>query len=172
MKVLDVGCGDGESALDMGITEHDYVGIDIEPNNIRKIEEKGLQGEVVNVDQGLPFRDKTFDKVQCKAVIEHVEDPLFVIKECRRVTKKHGTILVIVPSDVSYDVWGDYTHMRAFRKDALRNLLEDGGWANITIQARHPIDSFGHMMKSILRIVSPTTPYGYPRAWAAHAYKG
>lgn len=169
-RLLDVGCGDGSTAIDRGWPQQfDYLGLDVDEEKLTAARTQGLNVQNHNADTGLDFPDGEFDRVVCKAVLEHVEQPLRVTKECRRVLEPGGRLLVIVPSDRSYDVWGDYTHLRAFRKDALRDLLEDAGFDTLDIQPYHPLDSVGMAVKSATRILAPWTPYGYPRAWKATA---
>lgn len=168
-SLLDVGCGDGSFAIEQGWPDqYDYSGIDIDPDCVAHAREQGLdvsQGDV----EGLAYPDNSQDIVIAKAVLEHVDDPLTAARECRRVLKPGGTFRVIVPSDRSYDVWGDYTHKRAFRKDALRDLLDDAGFVVRLIEPRMGWHSPGATAKSIGRILAPWTPYGYPRAWDARA---
>src|SRR5438270_4712381 len=70
MKVLDLGCGDGTTALPAAVTGADVVGVDIASNLVeaanRRAQELGLancrfqEGDASNLEQ-LP--DKTFDLV-------------------------------------------------------------------------------------------------------------
>lgn len=171
-RLLDVGCGDGTAAIRFGWPDkYDYIGLDVDDEKLTSAKTRGLDARKHNVDTGLDFPDNGFDKVVCKAILEHVEKPLTVTKECQRVVKPGGDIFVIVPSDRSYDLWGDYTHRRGFRKDALSDLLEDAGFRVVNISPRHPWRPLGAGLKSLGRILAPWTPYGYPRAWEATARK-
>lgn len=171
-RLLDVGCGDGSTAVSRGWpTQYDYTGLDVDDDALIAAQTRGLDARKHDVTTGLDFSDGEFDRVVCKAILEHVPDPLAVAKECWRVLKPGGELLVIVPSDRSYDVWGDYTHLRGFRKDALRDLLTDAGFERIDISPRTGWDSPGAFLKSAARILAPWTPYGFPRAWSATAQK-
>lgn len=169
-RLLDVGCGDGSYAIDQGWpVKHDYTGVDVDPDRVARAQQRGLdvtQGDIV---EGLDYPEDSQDIVVAKAVLEHVEEPLTAARECRRVLKPDGTFRVIVPSDRSFDVWGDYTHLRAFRRDALRDLLEDAGFEVEMIEPRMGWTSLGMVAKSVARILAPWTPYGFPRAWDATA---
>lgn len=60
--------------------------------------DKKIKFMVADIDEGLPFADKSFAVVTCLAVLEHVFDPLFVFKEIVRVAKPGGLIIVEVPN--------------------------------------------------------------------------
>lgn len=173
-RLLDIGCGDGSTAIDeMWPDDYEYRGIDVDPNKVDAARRRNLTVDNHDIMDGIDEADCSIDVVVAKAVLEHVEDPLFAVQECHRVLRPSGEFWAIVPSDRSYDIWGDYTHKRAFRRDALVDLLTDGGFDPdlIRIQPRMGWESFGAAVKSILRIASPITPYGYPRAWSAVARK-
>jgi len=171
-RLLDVGCGDGSTAIDRGWpSKYDYTGVDIDADRLASARTRGLDVRNHDVTQGLDYETGAFDRVVCKAILEHVEDPLALAQECRRVLKPGGLLTVVVPSDRSYDVWGDYTHRRAFRRDAIQDLLTDADFHRIQISPRTGWDSPGAFLKSIVRIAAPWTPYGFPRAWHATARK-
>ena len=45
----------------------------------------------------IPFGDNHFDLVLCNHVLEHVEDDILALKEIRRVLKKNGFGIVMIP---------------------------------------------------------------------------
>lgn len=172
-RILDVGCGTGQAALDMGLNQEfdEYVGLDIDAERVGQAQGRGLDARRVDVTEGLPFPANHFDRVVCKAVIEHLPEPTAVIRDCYRVLKQGGTLRVVVPSDRSFDVWGDHTHLRAYRRDALERQLKEGGFSQCKINPRMGWNSIGQAARSCYRILAPWTPYGYPRAWDATATK-
>ncbi|MHA1225146.1 MAG: class I SAM-dependent methyltransferase [Candidatus Hodarchaeales archaeon] len=78
---LDIGCGKNPRQGYIGIDKEDY-GQEI----IRDIEKECL-----------PFSDSTIDEIFCQHVLEHLDDPMFVIDEFWRVLKPHGKAWIIVP---------------------------------------------------------------------------
>jgi len=101
-KCLLITCGDNN-----GATNHhfrnlggDWTWADLEENNIEEMKQL-LQEEVIQVDkagQKLPFRDQEFDLLVSIDVHEHLEDPLPITKEYRRVIKEDGMVLVTTPN--------------------------------------------------------------------------
>lgn len=47
--------------------------------------------------QHLPFRDSSFSKIICKAVLEHIDDPEKGLSEIRRVLTRRGSVKIGLP---------------------------------------------------------------------------
>ena len=95
-SVLDLGCGDGLLFDLLGKKIEKGVGLDISPEAVRKATEKGFDARLHSFDNPLPFEDNTFDNVVLLDVLEHVYDPVPLLKEAARVSKKY--VIVGVPN--------------------------------------------------------------------------
>lgn len=98
-KFLDVGCGLG--FFIMGIKQNsnwEVYGVEFAAAAVDFARnELGLdvrRGELVDV--GYP--DAFFDYIQVHNVLEHVRDPMTLLKECRRILKPSGVINLRVPN--------------------------------------------------------------------------
>jgi SAM-dependent methyltransferase len=122
-KLLDVGCGTG------WLAEHfsDYTGIDGSSEAVAAAHAKGRLIVHGDVDQPLPFEDASFDGVVLKDLLEHVADPVAVVREVHRVLKPGGSVFASSP-DAQRWVWDDYTHRRPFTRKAFRLLFADQGF--------------------------------------------
>ena len=98
LKILDIGCGDGLSALFM---EQHYPnwhikGIDISEKSIQVATERKLTNAVFTVYDGsnIPFEDMEFDMVFMAGVLHHVSFCLHqnLLLEIYRVLKKNGKL--------------------------------------------------------------------------------
>lgn len=79
-SILDLGCDTRE--LNHFLRCHRYVGLDI----------SGSPDVVVDLNLGLPFRDRTFDMVIAFDVLEHLQDIHFVFDEMLRVSSKYVVV--------------------------------------------------------------------------------
>jgi SAM-dependent methyltransferase len=121
-RLLDVGCG---SAW-LGHHFEDYTGVDVSAEAVAAARARGREVIQADVEQPLPFADASFDGAVLKDVLEHVLDPVAVVKEVRRVLVPGGRVLASSP-DAQRWVWDDYTHRRPFTRKAFRLLFEDQG---------------------------------------------
>ncbi|CAJ0912895.1 11892_t:CDS:10 [Entrophospora sp. SA101] len=90
-KVLDVGCGAGTFLLEMGhdYPESEFLGIDISPMYPSEIKPSNVKFEQIDVLEGLPYDDSSFDFVVIRNMITafSIDDWDFCIQELIRVTK-------------------------------------------------------------------------------------
>jgi SAM-dependent methyltransferase len=123
-KLLDVGCGSA------WLAEHftEYTGVDNSPEAVKAATERGRAVLLADVDAALPFADREFGGAVLKDVLEHVEDPVAVVREVLRVVSPGGRVFASSP-DAQRWVWDDYTHRRPFTRKAFRLLFADQGWA-------------------------------------------
>lgn len=93
-KVLELGPGTGELLIELKKRGFDVHGVDINP-----ISKFDLNIKKWDINQGLPFKNNSFDVVVALEVIEHTFDPFFVMKEIARVLKHGGYAIISMPND-------------------------------------------------------------------------
>ena len=88
--MLDLACGDGE--LLQTLAQEKQVkgyGLDINPQNIQRCVENGVNVVEQNVDHGLGnFRDNSFDTVIMTQALQVLHHPHLVLDEMLRVGRK------------------------------------------------------------------------------------
>lgn len=113
--ILDVGCGLGGKLLfyaEQGAKQ--VVGVDLRPFSAISASQLTLEhkkySEIIRIavadGSELPFADGIFDVVISINVLEHVVDPLAVMKECRRVLRPGGYFYLHFPP--FYSPWGPH----------------------------------------------------------------
>ncbi len=126
MRALDIGCGMRQYSYFCKAGE--YVGIDV----------NGCVDVIASVSH-LPFRDESFDRLVMFDVLEHVRDVVLAIKECKRVLRPYGRILILTPNTLGfgvYDSFADPSHRHHFSWKGLRNILRSCGF---TIDSEVPL---------------------------------
>lgn len=100
-SVLDIGCGDG-FVLKKLLEKHRNIkvlGIDISPVAIEKAKQNGIDCQLLDITDRLPFEDNSFDSVLLLDVLEHMFEPEPVLREAVRVASKY--VYISVPNFVS-----------------------------------------------------------------------
>lgn len=101
MKLLEVGSGTGAIAREVSskIAPGTVVGVDSQPVQVEKARALALSQGIGNAEfrlgkaNVLEFPDGTFDLAYCRFLLEHVRDPVSVVKEMARTTKPGGTVV-------------------------------------------------------------------------------
>ena len=150
-EVLDVGCNDGtfsEIILKKSKAKK-LIGVDIDDRSVawankhrlpagRQARMNFLVGDAHN----LKFKSGSFAAVFCLEVLEHVADPLKALQEFKRVMKKGGYGVFLVPSDsllfrLIWFFWLNFyprgwvwreTHIQTYRKNYLPQICRRVGF--------------------------------------------
>ena len=141
----DIGCGNGKNMIYRKDC-HNY-GCDFSKELVKICIGRNLN--VINGDiLDIPYKDNMFDYTICIAVIHHLSTPekrKKAISELQRVTKKHGTILILVwaleqeddsrrkfHKQENFVDWKDKKqnllgkrYYYVFKKDELESLIDD-----------------------------------------------
>jgi ubiquinone/menaquinone biosynthesis C-methylase UbiE len=107
-RVLEVGCGAGETAERIA-TElgSDVIGFDFSQRMVDLTRDRGVEAVLGDV-QALPFEDGRFDCVVAGWVLYHVVDRDRAISECARVLRPGGRFVTATLADENLaDLW-DY----------------------------------------------------------------
>jgi ubiquinone/menaquinone biosynthesis C-methylase UbiE len=142
-KVLDIGCASGymTNKISQILSGSQIWGIDVYAKAINFGKRKYPRIEFKVADaRNLPFRANSFDLVVCYETIEHVLNPLKMLKEIQRVLKKNGYALVAMDSGsllfrVVWFVWENTkgkvwrkAHLHTFKHKNLEKLIEKSGF--------------------------------------------
>jgi len=125
-RVIDIGAG--EAPYRELFEEQHYVTLDREgtPHS----GSVDLHGSA----DAIPSEDGSFDVVLCTQVLEHVPDPLLVLREFRRVLRSGGLLIATVPflweeHEIPFDYY-------RYTRYGIEHLLREAGFAAIEVTPR------------------------------------
>jgi ubiquinone/menaquinone biosynthesis C-methylase UbiE len=151
-RILVLGCGAGNDVWYL-IEHNEVYGVDYASSGLEVAERHGMRVTAcdLNARPWLPFDDHYFDVIVCKDILEHVLDPLTVLREVRRVMLDDGYVVISVPNQFylptrvrillgqgivyrsfvddhseDYDEW-NYMHIRFFTYKGFRRYLDAAG---------------------------------------------
>lgn len=144
---LDVGCWTGNLGQQLVITKGCIVdGIDSDGRALIIAKERGYRNVYkINLNCEIISLPITYDVIICADVLEHLVNPLSVLKTLKQLLKKDGVIIISIPNvafilqrillffgKFDYTPHGgimDSTHLRFFTKKSIQQLCKDSGFA-------------------------------------------
>jgi 2-polyprenyl-3-methyl-5-hydroxy-6-metoxy-1,4-benzoquinol methylase len=139
-KILDVGCGDGQFLSYLNKNKWDLYGI--EPYGYSK-----TSNNEIKITKGTfektNLQNNFFDLITFWHVLEHVDNPILVLKESKRILKEDGLLFISIPNSKSLgfkifkNKWfGLYPpiHIHHFNIETINQILEKSGFKIIHIQ--------------------------------------
>jgi len=136
-RLLELGCGSGASLEFMKELGWQVEGVDFDPAAVEQGVRKGLTVHLGTLaEHKLP--ENTFDAIVARHFIEHVPDPIDVLRECRRLLKPGGLLVLITPNAHSWGhrlYLGDWRglepprHLHIFTRSSLAATCSQAGFA-------------------------------------------
>lgn len=145
-RVLDVGGGVGEM---FSGTDIDFTIIDNRSglSEDAKLPDNFIEGDAHN----LPFEDDSFDVVVLADILEHVSDPIQVLREAHRVTK--SKVLITVPNEVEWGIaqrpFSMGPHIRHYDQLLLVEHLSKAMLSFHIMKLHYPFDNTNLLLKKI-----------------------
>lgn len=159
-RLLDVGCGEGyalaffreQGWLVKGI---DFSSAGVESKN-PSCSDVLVTGDIFALLKAEIVTGETYDVVWLQNVLEHVIDPLDLLRSLRKLVSSGGLAVVTVPNDCSLTQHGALAHQHIdnafwvappdhltyFDHDSLKNAANETGWECVEILGDFPVDWF------------------------------
>ncbi len=131
-KVLDIGCGMGFSLLELESIKCKAYGIDPDMNAAKLAKRFGLKFQRGFITDK-PFGNEKFDYIIANQVLEHTNDPIKFLKECKKRLSTNGKIILSFPNTNSLTRyllkknwlhWHIPYHLNFFTRDSIKILAE------------------------------------------------
>jgi 2-polyprenyl-3-methyl-5-hydroxy-6-metoxy-1,4-benzoquinol methylase len=151
LKVLDLGCGSGLITKEIQKLGYQVKGLDFSQEALKKAVNNGIDAKWCNFDKGIDGENEEFDVIWAGDIIEHVFDPIGLLREANRVLKKEGIIIMTIPNDVGlfnrvrtffgisyqaamYKKSGFYKHHTFFTFSLIRYMLKKNNFSIMKYQ--------------------------------------
>jgi len=135
-KLLDIGCAEG-ALLKWGERRgYETYGIDISEFAVKERSHQKLkQTKLLIADiRSLPFVDNYFDIITCFDVLEHLEHPIFGLREIGRCLKERGIFIMSVPNIYSNGLKWKGNNWFGYRDTTHVSLLSGEEWTGLVEQ--------------------------------------
>ena len=120
-KVLDIGTGIG----DLLRFRQNTIGVDVNPETVKYCQAQGFDARLMEIDR-LPFDSSSFDGVVLDNVLEHIENPVQLLKEINRVLTDGKIFIVGVPGALGYA--SDTDHKVFYSKEKMIDTITEMGF--------------------------------------------
>lgn len=145
-KILNVGCGNsvyGTHFVDLYPTRKNVIKCDVDKNK-------------------LPFPTNTFDEVFAQNLFEHLTNPLFALKEMKRVLKPGGKLIIITDyahfwgfsitgHKIRYKKFGKEEHLLLVNEHHLQNWFKKVNLKVVKIDLLEASEVGGNILIKILK---------------------
>lgn len=134
-KILDFGCGTGvlQEEFEKKFNAIAF-GLDTSKRAIAYCHKRGLKQVKIFKGQKIPFKKETFDLVTAIDVLEHIEYDLKALVEIKRVLKKRGLAILLVPAHKKLWSTRDIKlhHFRRYEVGELEGRCKKAGFKLLT----------------------------------------
>jgi methionine biosynthesis protein MetW len=149
LDILDIGCGSGSVSKCLVERGHRVHGIDIMQEAVRRARENGIDALLCDVDAGpTPYQGGSFDAILMLDVLEHVWQPLSLLREAGRLLRETGFAIICIPNHFDliqrwrilrgagnvhytesheFEAW-DFDHIRFFTVRQIHQLVDAAGF--------------------------------------------
>ena len=133
-RLLEVGCGEGKFLLAMHQLGWEVEGQDVDPGAGASVPDTTRIHVHIGDLLALELPADHYDVIAMNHVIEHVYDPITLIRRCFRLLRPGGTLVITTPNPESYghtlfgSAWIGLEvprHLRLFPPQALRLIAEE-----------------------------------------------
>ena len=135
VRVLDIGCGFGESLGYHAARGCDVYGVEAD-ENIRRVADKFGYNVHVGLFDSNMYEPEFFDCITMDQVMEHVTDPVATLEGISRILKSDGKVILTLPNAHGWGAkvfgkkwinWHAPYHLQFFSKSSMQRMAKKAG---------------------------------------------
>lgn len=134
-KIMDLGSGRGWFSFEMAKLGYDITAVDLSQKNLDALKERTARVKTIyGSAEDLPFTEERFDWIVMNEVLEHLENPVQVLKHIQQFLTPLGKIFISVPYNETivqelcvhcHQLTPRNAHLHSFTKKSLKRLAAD-----------------------------------------------
>jgi ubiquinone biosynthesis O-methyltransferase len=108
-RVLDIGCGAGRLAIMCANFAKEVTGFDFSESAIRLArlcasctKTNNIEFLVSEINEYCQQTSKKYDVIMMIGVLEHVQEPVSILRDVANILDKHGTLIVACPNFINF----------------------------------------------------------------------
>ena len=153
-RLLDFGCGGGEFLRRMQSLGWSVTGVDFSQEAVDRVRSVGIEAHQGSLPNAL-LAGRRFDVITMRMSLEHVFEPVAVVKAAAELLEVGGKLVIIVPNFAAWDrthfqeAWFSLDmprHLLHFDPSSMRKLMEKAG---LQVQTMRPTADDGILRKSL-----------------------
>lgn len=159
-RLLDVGCGSGDFLADMKARGWSVAGVEPDPRAAQLARERLDTKAVYANTSAVPDEEAGFDAVTLAHVIEHLLDPSSTLRDCLRLLRPGGRLVITTPNAASlgrlcfgraWVHWDPPRHIHVFTAETLEKLVRQAGFAVSSVSTPSSTAHFAWQSSSLIR---------------------
>lgn len=150
-KILDVGPGSGYYLHVLKGWGWDVSGLELSKQAVKVAKDSGIKKIFKGDLHTVKFKPEYFDAVRYSHVLEHVPSPTKELASVKKILKKNGRIIIIIPNidSIFFGLFKTFwypleapRHFYQFTPKTISKLLKKQGFKNIKIKYIQPPHTF------------------------------
>jgi len=162
-QLLEVGFGNGATLARLKSLGWNVNGVEFDPVAVDLARQLGIDARLGSLEDGA-YRDAAFDAVVSSHLLEHLPDPLAHLRECHRILRPRGRLVLTTPNATSlgHRIFGQNwrgleppRHLHVFGPASLVRLAEIAGFSRVKVSATA---RGGHIISQSIRLACHVDP--------------